>query len=119
MSEKSPYWNWVRKYSFRDDASNYLEYAQANPDVLSSESPDWGNEEESRQFRQELLKRFAQEFNKLTKRQKEVVNALDKYKTQELAATKLDVTKQYISLVMQAVRKKLSRTIDFCHKEGY
>jgi hypothetical protein len=106
--ERSPYWDWVRVNSFRDDSGDYIEFPEANPDVLSDDSSYWNvNEEENIENRQEFLKQFATLFNRLTRRQREVMFAIEKHKTEERAAKALNIKQQVVSKTLQIVRKKL------------
>jgi DNA-directed RNA polymerase specialized sigma24 family protein len=108
MSEKSHYWDWVRSHSFRDDSGAYVEFPEANPDVLSDDSLYWNlDEEENVSDRKAFLQRFASKFNKLTKRQRAVMFALDACKTQEKAAKALGVSQQVIQKTLKIVQKKL------------
>lgn len=92
---------------------NPVELARERPELLSDEHKLW----ESRPWNSEDLDRvhslrILKAFTKLTGRQKEIVTALQKHKTQEKAAKALGVSREAIKMALIAIRKKLATNLD-------
>lgn len=117
--ERSPYWDWTQQHRPKEEDGKYQELPSANPDVLSDESPYWNtDEEENLENRKRLLAQFAASFNRLTRRQREVMFALDKYTTQEKAAEFLGIRQEVVSKTLKIVRKKLLQMGIFSQSQG-
>jgi RNA polymerase sigma factor (sigma-70 family) len=116
--ESSPYWAWAERTGKRNSEGEYEELPEANPDVLSDDSSYWNtDDEENQENRKKLLQKFATSFNKLTKRQREVAFALEKYKTEEKVAKALKVSQQAVSKTLLAIRKKLKSVVVFTQNQ--
>lgn len=77
--------------------------ASENPDVLSDEHLIWNpRDEESDFLKRQRIVRFKSVFQKLTKRQREIVLAVESFGTHQEAAKSLNVSR---SLVTQTIRK--------------
>lgn len=119
MSEKSPYWNWVRRNMKADDVGHYKELPEANPDVLSDDSSYWNlDEEEHAANRKKMLEKFAVLFETLTEKQKEVILALDQFGTQKEAAKNLGIKQSDVSKILKKVQEKLLQLGIFDPPEG-
>lgn len=106
--EKSPYWDWVDRYAPRSNDGERVELPNANPDVLSDDSSFWNlDEEENAENRKAFLQKFAKLFNRLTRRQREIMFALELHKTQKKAAEVLGISQKVVSTTLKTVQKKL------------
>jgi len=85
-----------------------LEY----PEMLSDEHRIWESADNDEEWEKDQKRiEFIRAFECLTSRQKEIVFAMQKYKTQEEAAKILGVSQAVISQTLKIIRKKLSRIV--------
>lgn len=90
------------------DKSNYYK-ALSLPDVLSDEHTLWPKSDDENSYERDLkVKEILNRCESLTNKQKQVIIAIDKYKTQEKAAIELGLSQPVIAKTLKAIKKKLS-----------
>jgi len=90
-----------------------------NPDVLSDEHSLWPVRDFDLEVqREDMLRAFKVALSGLTARQKQVLDAVDTYGSQEKAAISLGMTQQGIAATIKKIEKKLSQLGCFPGGEG-
>lgn len=105
--------DWLKKYGDSPNRSNLLLEAMSNPDVLSDENGLYQERDYDAEIDREIFaKKVAKAFELLTERQKEVVNALRLYDTQEEAAKSLGIKQSSLAMTLIQIQKKILKLID-------
>lgn len=99
--EGSPYWVWMEKYGRKNEDGDILEFASANPDVLTDYDDDY---EKRREHYQDIIEEV---YESLSQREKQVFYLLGQgYSVTEIA-TKLRISQPRVSACRKVMRKKL------------
>lgn len=105
--------DWLKKYGDSPNRSNLLLEAMANPDILSDENGMFAERDYDGEIdRQEFAKKVSIAFEKLTDRQKAIVNAVGLFKTQEEAANSLGIKQSTLAMTLIQIQKKILKLID-------
>ncbi len=93
--------------------------ARMNPDILSDEHAVWPARDRKAEIeRQAEVATFSIALERLTARQREVVDAVDKYGSSAEAARRLNVSPKSVSGILRQARKKLSKYVRHPSKRG-
>lgn len=99
--------------------ANLLGLALGNPDVLSDEHSMWSPHDRDAEYqRLARVVAFRAAYEGLTPRQKQIVAAVDRFGTQEAAASQLGITRGTIAVSLIQIQKKLSKHINKAGKQG-
>lgn len=100
-------------------SGNLTDIALGTPDVLSNEHGMWQprdlDAERDRFLRAAAFKRA---YEGLTYRQKEVVQAVERFGTQDAAARKLGISRGALASILGQIQKKLSKSVYKVSKQG-
>lgn len=115
--EPNKQWNIVRDGLDLNSVPSELEHgiplnakalACENPDVLSDEHLIWNPRDDESDFRKrQRINKFKVVYQKLTKRQREIIHAVDKFGTHEEAAKALNVSRSLITNTISKISKKI------------
>lgn len=95
-----------------NDGTPITDLARMNPDILSDEHTIWpARDRESEVERQAMIATIQIAYEKLTPRQREIAETVDKLGSQSAAALVLGLRKETVSITMKQIRKKLSKYI--------
>ena len=107
--EQSPYWDWVAVSAPTvHDSGEFIEMAEANPDWLSEENTMFKSCSESDK---EKFNTLMVNTDKLSKKEKEVIQLLWEGKTPKEVATILNLSGGAMRTYLQRARKKMQTCI--------
>ena len=92
--------------------------ALTNPDLMSDEMAMYPERDfDGEEARAQYLERVKMALDTLTPKQQAVIDALQKYDTQEKAAAALGIARQTLSVTLLQIQKKISKFISKLENE--
>ncbi len=103
-SEESHYWNWVKSHSPQSEEGDFIEFAQASPDLL-------GDYDSYDNDRSHFLDIIEEGYKKLSLREKQVFNCLRLKMGNKDIANKLKVNLSSIEAYRLRIRNKFLKLV--------